>query len=144
MMLFNRHIRALFLHACRESININYDDEYYEALKSRQETYTRKLKLTKTLHYFLQDLQYRSRWRMGVHGCMAWPLKETAKSHWVWTYQVWLMKMGRVITWNTKHIRHTPVTVEQYLWDQLAKARKQTPVGSWGTNTTHYHNKSYG
>ena len=39
MLLFNRPIRVLLSWFGREPININKDDEYYEALKSRQETY---------------------------------------------------------------------------------------------------------
>ena len=39
-ILFNRPIRALLLQNGREPIYINNDDEYYKALKSRQEAYT--------------------------------------------------------------------------------------------------------
>ena len=52
------------------------------------------------------------------------------------------MMTGRVIMQNMKHIRHIPVMVEQYLRDQLAKARTQTPVNFWGTDPTNYHNGS--
>ena len=52
------------------------------------------------------------------------------------------MKMGRIIMWNTMYIRHTPVTVEQYLGNQIAKSRTQTPVISWSTNPTN-HDISY-
>ena len=38
--MFNRPIRALLLQIGRDPININNDDEYYKALKPRQEAYT--------------------------------------------------------------------------------------------------------
>ena len=41
MILLNRPIRELLPQIGREPININNDDEYYEALKSRQEAYTK-------------------------------------------------------------------------------------------------------
>ena len=40
-LLFNRPIRALLLQIGKEPINVNNDDESYEALKSRQEAYTK-------------------------------------------------------------------------------------------------------
>ena len=55
-----------------------------------------------------------------------------------------MTKTGTVIMQNTKHIRHTSVTVEHYLRDQFAKARMQTPVHLWGTDPSNYHNESYG
>ena len=42
MMLLNMPIRAVLLQIGREPINLNNDDEYYKALKSRQEVYTKK------------------------------------------------------------------------------------------------------
>ena len=42
-----------------------------------------------------------------------------------------------------KNIRHTSVTVEQYLRDQIAKSRAQTPVTFWGTDPTNHHGISY-
>ena len=47
-----------------------------------------------------------------------------------------MMKMGRIIRQNIKHIRYTLVTVEQYLRDQIAKSRMQTPVIFWNTEPT--------
>ena len=41
MMLFNRPISAPLLQIIREPINVNNDNEYYNALKSRQEACTR-------------------------------------------------------------------------------------------------------
>ena len=40
-MLFNRLIRALLLKIGREPMNVNKYDEYYEALKSRQEAFSK-------------------------------------------------------------------------------------------------------
>ena len=40
-ILFNRLIRALLPQIGRQPININNDDKYYEALKSRQEAYAK-------------------------------------------------------------------------------------------------------
>ena len=57
MMLFNRPIRAVLLQMGRKPIIINYDDEYYEALKSRQETYTKNNDTWKDFIFFLKDLQ---------------------------------------------------------------------------------------
>ena len=47
-----------------------------------------------------------------------------------------MLKLGSVIMQNTKQIRYTPVTVELYLRNQLAKAKTQTTVNSWGTDPT--------
>ena len=41
MLLLNRPIWALLLKIDREPINVNNDDEYFETLKPRQETYTK-------------------------------------------------------------------------------------------------------
>ena len=56
MMLFNRPIRALLPQIGGDPMSISNDDEYYEALKSRQKVYT-KNNATTTLPYSLQDLQ---------------------------------------------------------------------------------------
>ena len=45
---------------------------------------------------------------------------------------------------DTKHIRHTSVTVEQYLQDWPANARTKPLASFWGTDSTNYCNKSYG
>ena len=42
-----------------------------------------------------------------------------------------------------KHIRHTPVTAEQYLRDQTNKTKAQTPVIFSGTDPTKHHSISY-
>ena len=52
MMLLNRPIRALLPHIGREPININNDDEYEKALKSRQETYTKNYDTFKHSTFF--------------------------------------------------------------------------------------------
>ena len=44
-----------------------------------------------------------------MHGMI---IEGNSEDHQGWSYQVLVMKMGRVIIWNTKHIRHIPVTVE--------------------------------
>ena len=56
-MLFNRPFETLLLHIGREPININNGDEYYEALQSRQDAYTKNNDSHKDSDYFLQDLQ---------------------------------------------------------------------------------------
>ena len=53
--------------------------------------------------------------------------------------QVWVIKTGRIIMQNMKHIRHTPVTVRQYLRDQITKSRTWTMVTSWSTNDISYN-----
>ena len=42
-----------------------------------------------------------------------------------------------------KHIRHTSVTVQQYLRDQITKTRAETQVTFWGSDPANYHNVSY-
>ena len=54
-----------------------------------------------------------------------------------------MKKEDRVITHNTKHIRHTSVTVKQYLRGQLAKGRMQILVNLRITDTTNHNNESY-
>ena len=56
MMLLKRHIKALLPYIGREPIHFNNGDEYYKALKSRQETYTKNNDTHKIQPYFLQDL----------------------------------------------------------------------------------------
>ena len=57
MPLSNRPIRVLLPQIGREPININKDDEYYKALKSRKETYIKNNDTHKDTIFFLQDLQ---------------------------------------------------------------------------------------
>ena len=57
MLLLNRSIRALWPQIGREPININKDAEYNEALKARQETYTKNNDTCKASIFFLQDLK---------------------------------------------------------------------------------------
>ena len=52
------------------------------------------------------------------------------------------MKTDRITSWNTKYMRHTPMTVEQYLKEQIAKSRTKTPVTFWSTDPTN-HDVSY-
>ena len=54
------------------------------------------------------------------------------------SYRVWVMNVGRVIMWKMKHSRHTPVTVEQYLRDQIVNSRAQTLVTFLGTDLTNH------
>ena len=51
MLLFNKPIRVLLPQIVREAINVNKDDGYYNALKSRQETYTKNNDAHKDLHF---------------------------------------------------------------------------------------------
>ena len=51
-LLFNRPIRALLPKIGRAPININKDDVYYKALKSRQETYIKNTYTCKHSAFF--------------------------------------------------------------------------------------------
>ena len=53
-----------------------------------------------------------------------------------------VMKMGKVITKNMKHIGHMPMTAQQYLRDQTAKRRMKILVTFWNTDPTN-HDISY-
>ena len=41
---------------------------------------------------------------------------------------------GSIITWNIKHIIHTPVTVKQYLGEQIIKSKAQIPGTFWSAD----------
>ena len=52
MMLFNRTIRALLPQLGREPVNVDNDDEYYKALMSRHEVYTKNNDTQKDSTFF--------------------------------------------------------------------------------------------
>ena len=56
-MLFNRTISVLLLQIGREPINVNNNDKYFEALKSRYEMYTKNKDAHNDSTLFLQELQ---------------------------------------------------------------------------------------
>ena len=37
------------------------------------------------------------------------------------SYIIRVTKMGRLMTWNTRHTCSTPITTEQYIWEQIRK-----------------------
>ena len=37
------------------------------------------------------------------------------------SYIVRVIKMGRLIMWNTRHICSIPITTEQYHWEQIKR-----------------------
>ena len=76
-MLFNRPIRALLPQIGREPINVINNDEYYEALKSRQETYTKNNDTHKESTFFSAGSTVAVKMDNGVLGCMPWLLKAT-------------------------------------------------------------------
>ena len=41
-------------------------------------------------------------------------------------YMICITKMGRLTTRNSKHIKATPITVDQYLWGKLGKSTLAT------------------
>ena len=41
---------------------------------------------------------------------------------------MYIAKTGRMITRNSKHLKGTSITAEQYLWDQLDKHTKTDPL----------------
>ena len=58
-----------------------------------------------------------------------------SEKHQGWSYWVLVMKRGQVIMWNMRDIRHTPVTVEQYLQDQFETMTQETAVMSLMVHT---------
>ena len=65
-LLFNRLIRALLPQIGRKPINITKDIEYYEALKSGQQTYIRNNDTHNVSIFFSAGLQKLFRGMMGV------------------------------------------------------------------------------
>ena len=57
---------------------------------------------------------------------MHWVIEETNGSdHKGQLYIIWVTETGRLITWNMTYICSTPVTMEQYLCEQIKKAAGQ-------------------
>ena len=54
-----------------------------------------------------------------------WRMEDHGSDHRESTYTTWVTKTGRIITHNIKHICATPISVEQYLHDQIRKATGQ-------------------
>ena len=44
------------------------------------------------------------------------------------SYTTWIRKTGQLIIRNSKHVKPTWITVEQYLWDQLDKHTVTDPL----------------
>ena len=53
-----------------------------------------------------------------IHGVI---VEVNSTDHNGWSYIVRVMKMGRIITYNTRHICKTLLSVKQYLWEQIKK-----------------------
>ena len=68
-----------------------------------------------------------------MHGVI---LEGNSYDHQGWSYHMLVMKSGRIIMQNTNNVRHTPVTVELYLRDQITGSGIQTTVTFQSTDTT--------
>ena len=53
-----------------------------------------------------------------MHGVIVKPHNSNYRGH---SYTIWVMKTGRVIMWNSKHISCTIITSEEYLQEQVQK-----------------------
>ena len=102
-------------------MNVNNDDEYHKALKWRQE----KCPYNNDTHKDSKLFSQASTVMVQMEGMDPWMdgmiIEGNSKDQQGWLYSVQVMKMGWAIIQNTKHIKHTPVTIEWYLWDQLKK-----------------------
>ena len=58
------------------------------------------------LHFFhrIYSICPVGRWGLPMHGVI---IEGNSDIHWWWSYCVWVIKIGRIIMWNTKHVRHT-------------------------------------
>ena len=141
--LINNWKLAVIIYNAQQIFVINHKDEYYRALKSRQEAYIKNNDSCKNSTIFSSGSTVAIQMEDGGSWVYGKIIEGNNKGQQGWSYWVQVTKTGRVIMQNTKHIRYTLVTVEQYLWDQLAKAISQTAI-FWGTDPKSYHNRYYG
>ena len=122
-------------------MNVNNYEEYYKALKSRKEAYTKNNDTGKDSSFFSAGstvaVQMKDRGPQ-TYGVIT---EGNGDNHQGQSYQMWMKKDGqsRVTMQNMKHIRYTQVKVEKYLRDQTAKTSAYTPIASWGTDPTNHH-----
>ena len=107
MLLFNRPIKGLLAQMNREPININNDDNQYEAHKTHQDSVLRTLILSKTTFPVGSTVAVQCEeggpWMLRV-------IREANTSdHRGNSYIISVMKMGRLITWDLRHVNSTSV-----------------------------------
>ena len=77
------------------------------------------------------------------HWMHSFIIEDNRNGHGGQSYWVWVMKMGRIIIQNMEHIRHTPVTIEHYLGEQIAKTRAHILVTIWVTDLMNHCHEFY-
>ena len=122
MLLLNRQIRGLLPQIHRVPIHVNNDGAQYEASKHVRTNVARTMILTKIYLFF----SVGSTVPVQCKDCGLWinrVIKEVnGNNHRGWSYIIHVTKIGRLITQNMRHICSTPITMEQYLQEQIKKA----------------------
>ena len=104
-----------------EPINLNAEKEYYDVLRTWQDKYIKGSDTQKDLFSIpigcTVAVQHEDGgpWTQGIMEEM----NDTDQPR--WSYIIRVMKTGRLIMCNTRHICRTPTTIEQYLWEQIKK-----------------------
>ena len=100
-------------------INSDHDDEYYEALVNRQGMNDKKYDTARNYYLFSIGSIIVVQWQNGglwTHGTVVGGGDHNHNNR---SYTIRITKTGHIITRNSKHIKTTPITAEQYLRDQF-------------------------
>ena len=107
----------------------NYDEDHYNVLKVRQNKLWKNSFTQRT--YFSTDRAYsnhtKRRWWTWTYGSV---IECGNKDHSHRSCRISTTKTGKIVTRNTRHIKQTSVTVEQYLRDQLTKSNRHNQRNS--------------
>ena len=119
MLLFNCPIQGIMPILNRIPISSDNDDNHYEVLVKRQIRNDKNYDTARNYDLFSIESTLVVQQEDGgawTHGTI---VGTDNHSHINRSYTIRITRMGYIITSNSKHIKTTPITAEQYLRDQL-------------------------
>ena len=103
----------------RLPINSNNDDEYYDLLVTRQTRNDKNYVTARSYDSLSIDSTVTVQWEYGrpwTHGTV---VGRGGQNHNNRSHVIRISERGQIVTRNSKHIKATPITAEQYLRDQI-------------------------
>ena len=118
--LFNYSERCIIPVINRALIITSNDDDHCEALVERQEVTGKNYNTLSNYNSILIRSNAAGKCEDSgppTHGTI---IDKGDHNHNDWSYRVWVMKTGWLITRSSKHMKAIPIRAEQYLRDQLS------------------------
>ena len=114
MLLFNHTIQGIMPIVNIPPVNLNNDDEHYEAVVHRQMKNYKNNDTFRKYASFSMGSTVVAQYEDGVLCTHCTVIGKEDHSHNNRSYMICLTKRGQIVTRNRKHIKAIPITAEQY------------------------------